>query len=119
MYDFLVPWLATTVTATYHYLPWFKGATEYPCQVERHKVGKRGKRRREQRREQQGRAGRGRTRTGVAKGESGASGEGSGGWGEKRNPLVVDVLMYWASYGGLVPIRFCTYNICNRRNGGL
>ena len=37
---------------------------------------------------------------GTAKGESGASGEGSGGQGEKRSPLVVDVLAYWAAYEG-------------------
>ena len=36
----------------------------------------------------------------MDKGESDASGEGSGGWGEKRNPLVVDVLAYWDAYRG-------------------
>ena len=68
---------------------------EYPCQGERHGVGKGGERRWERR----GQANGGRTRTGSAKGETGASGEGSGGWGKKRSLLVVDVLAYWAAYG--------------------
>ena len=39
-------------------------------------------------------------RTGTAKGETGARGEGSRGRGEKRSPLVVGVLEYWEAYNG-------------------
>ena len=72
------------------------GATDYPCRGERHGVGKGGERRRERR----GRSGSGVTRTGTAKGDLGANGEGSGVQGEKRSPLVGDVSAYWAAYEG-------------------
>ena len=73
---------------------------EYPCQGERHRVGKGGERRQERRRERQGREGGVGTRAGTAKGESDASREVRGGRGEKRIPLVVDVSEYWAAYKG-------------------
>ena len=37
-------------------------------------------------------------RKGTAKGEAGVSGEGSGGRGEKRSPLVGDVQTYRTAY---------------------
>ena len=40
-------------------------------------------------------------RTGTVEGGAGASGEGRGGQGEKRIPLVLDVLEYWEVYKGV------------------
>ena len=94
----MVPWVATTVTSTTTLLALVKGATEYLCRDEKHSGGKRGERRRERRRELREWAGRGVTRKGTAKYEVGASREGCGGRGEKRNPLVGDVQTYGTAY---------------------
>ena len=94
----MVPWVATTAASKTTLSALVKGATDYPCQGERHGGGKRGGRIRERRWERRERAGRGGTRKGTAKVEAGASGEGSKGRGEKRSPLVRDVQTYGTAY---------------------
>ena len=69
--------------------------------------------------EQRGRAGRDGTRTGTSKGEAGAIGEGSGA-GAKKGVRWLGMCKHTGQPTiGTVPIRFRTYNIRNRRNGGL
>ena len=70
------------------------------CRCERHGRGKGGEQRKEQRKERRGKASGGVMRTGTAEGEADTNGEGRGGWGEKRSPLVEYVSEYWEVYEG-------------------
>ena len=55
----------------------------------------------------------------TAKGEYGASGEGSGDWGERGGRCSWMCRSTRKPTRGAVLIRFGTYNIRNGRNGGL